>query len=159
MENANQPCCPKFEPQGWEGKTFSWNDRLFIKDNVRTFLHVPLNMGKVISRMWNRIQESHAETGMDNWLMLSYDFSPWRSEQFMPVAKEVPGAENVKISGNFICKVFEGPYQNAGKWHKETEEYIKSLGKQPKKIYFYYTTCPKCAKIHGKNYVVTLAEV
>jgi len=23
----------------------------------------------------------------------------------------------------------------------------------------WYTTCPKCAKVYGKNYVVTIAEV
>ncbi|MGE5758418.1 MAG: hydrolase [Sideroxydans sp.] len=28
-----------------------------------------------------------------------------------------------------------------------------------RKLYFYYTTCPKCAKKYGKNYVVILAEV
>ncbi|MHC1707784.1 MAG: hydrolase [Bacteroidales bacterium] len=28
-----------------------------------------------------------------------------------------------------------------------------------KKTYFYYTTCPKCAKAYGKNYVVSLVEV
>jgi len=26
-------------------------------------------------------------------------------------------------------------------------------------MYFFYTTCPKCAKKYGKNYVVILAEV
>jgi len=25
--------------------------------------------------------------------------------------------------------------------------------------FFYYTTCPKCAKHYGKNYVVAFAEV
>lgn len=24
---------------------------------------------------------------------------------------------------------------------------------------FYYTTCPKCAKLHGHNYVVAFAQV
>ena len=28
-----------------------------------------------------------------------------------------------------------------------------------KKMFFYYTTCPKCAKAYGKNYVVLLAQV
>jgi hypothetical protein len=38
-------------------------------------------------------------------------------------------------------------------------EYVKSRGREVKKLYFYYTTCPKCAKKYGKNYVVLLAEV
>jgi len=28
-----------------------------------------------------------------------------------------------------------------------------------KKLYFFYTTCPKCAKHYGKNYVIAFAEV
>jgi hypothetical protein len=26
-------------------------------------------------------------------------------------------------------------------------------------LYFFYTTCPKCAKHYGKNYVVAVAKV
>jgi hypothetical protein len=38
-------------------------------------------------------------------------------------------------------------------------EYVKSKGKTMKRMYFFYTTCPACAKAYGKNYVVILAEV
>ena len=27
------------------------------------------------------------------------------------------------------------------------------------RLFFYYTTCPRCAKQYGKNYVVGLAQV
>jgi hypothetical protein len=64
-----------------------------------------------------------------------------------------------KISGDFLSKVFEGPFQNAGKWLKEMNTYVRSKGKEPKKVYFFYTTCPACAKVYGKNYTVTLARV
>jgi hypothetical protein len=37
--------------------------------------------------------------------------------------------------------------------------YVEAQGKELKKMYFYYTTCPKCAKEYGKNYVVILAQV
>ena len=36
---------------------------------------------------------------------------------------------------------------------------VKARGKSLQKLYFFYTTCPKCAKKHGKNYVVLLAQV
>jgi len=28
-----------------------------------------------------------------------------------------------------------------------------------RKLYFFYTTCPRCAQKYGKNYVVILAQV
>ncbi len=37
--------------------------------------------------------------------------------------------------------------------------FVQSKNKKLKKFYFYYTTCPKCAKKYGKNYVVLLAEI
>lgn len=44
-------------------------------------------------------------------------------------------------------------------WIDEMESYVAAQGKHTHKLYFYYTTCPKCAKKYGKNYVVILAEV
>ena len=67
--------------------------------------------------------------------------------------------EMVRLSGNYMTKVFEGPYKNAPQWEKEMQAYVRSKGKQPGKVYFFYTTCPKCAKAYGKNYVVGIAEV
>jgi hypothetical protein len=91
--------------------------------------------------------------------MLAYDPSPWKSEFYISVTKEVPGAKNVTISGSFISKVFEGPYNAVPKWIKEMDEYLSSINKKGKRYLFYYTTCPKCAKIYGKNYVVAFAEI
>jgi len=51
-----------------------------------------------------------------------------------------------------------GAYKNAPKWEKEMEIFVKSKGKHVKKTYFFYTTCPKCAKYYGKNYMVAISE-
>jgi hypothetical protein len=64
-----------------------------------------------------------------------------------------------RMSGTFLTKVFEGPYRNARKWMNEMKAYVASKGKQIKRMYFFYTTCPKCAKVYGKNYTVLLAMV
>ena len=42
---------------------------------------------------------------------------------------------------------------------KEMEVFVRGKGKQVKKTYFFYTTCPKCAKSHGKNYMVAVSEI
>ena len=63
------------------------------------------------------------------------------------------------LSGTYLSKVFEGPYRNMRTWIKEMDEYVKGQDKKTKKLLFFYTTCPKCAKRYGKNYVVLLAQV
>ena len=91
--------------------------------------------------------------------MLADEKSLWGADIYIEVAKEVPGAQMAKISGSFLAKVFEGPYQNAGKWAEEMKKYVESKNKKSDKLYFFYTTCPKCAKAYGKNYVVLFAKM
>jgi hypothetical protein len=70
------------------------------------------------------------------------------------VSKDINQANMATLSGTFLSKVFEGSYKNMGKWIKEMHAYVAGKGTETKKLWFYYTTCPKCAKKYGKNYVV-----
>ncbi len=56
-------------------------------------------------------------------------------------------------------QTFEGPYQNMRKWIEEMKAFVTAKDKNVNKLYFYYTTCPKCAKKYGKNYVAILAQI
>jgi len=153
----NSECCPKFEPAPWEERTLNFTDKLFVTDKVTCLFHIPLNMGQVMTRMMKNIETAKATPS--EFFMLASDSSPWASEQFIPVEKEVPGMKHVKLSGTFVTKVFEGPYKEAKFWYPEMFRYAETLGKKASKVYFYYTTCPKCAKKYGKNYVVGVAQV
>jgi hypothetical protein len=150
-------CCPPFDPGPWDQKELKWLDRKFVKDRVRSFLHIPLNFGSVMVRNMQRIEAAGARA--DDTIVLSDENSLWGADIYISVAKEVPNADNVTISGTFLSRVFEGPYQRVPKWIEETRKYVASAGRQLKKLYCYYTTCPKCAKKYGKNYVVILAQV
>jgi len=154
-------CCPKFNPELWDEKTHNWKEKLFIKDTVRQIFHMPLpsSVGKTISQMWEKAQDAKADPDLKDFLLLAYDPSPWKSELYMTVTKEIPGAENVKLSGTYLSKVFDGPYNAVPKWIKEMEKYVSSKGKKTIKYFIYFTTCPKCAKIYGHNYAVAFAQV
>jgi hypothetical protein len=39
------------------------------------------------------------------------------------------------------------------------DEDLSSKGRSSQKYFFYFTTCPKCAKKYGHNYVVAFAQV
>jgi hypothetical protein len=91
--------------------------------------------------------------------MLVDENSKWGADIYIEVSKEVPTVKMVTMSGTFLTKVFEGPYKYIGAWAKEMDAYVKSKGKTIDKLYYFYTTCPKCAKVYGKNYVVLFAQV
>lgn len=151
-------CCPRFDPQPWDEKEFQWNDKLFIKDKVRCFFHIPLNFGKIVLRCMEKIEKADAFTP-EPPLGLSDHTSLWNMDLYFEVTKEIPGADNVRLNGTYLTKVFEGPYKNTRIWCKQMQDWVKAQGKEIKKHLMYYTTCPKCAKHYGKNYVVYFAQV
>lgn len=156
-ETSETGCCPRFNPEAWEEKEITWNEKLFVKDKVRSLLHIPLNFGQVMVKNMEKIQEAGASA--KDVIVLSGEESMWGSNIYIAVEKNFTGAEVIKISGTFLTKVFEGPYRDMGKWIRDMNSFVESKGKTAKKMFFYYTTCPKCAKVYGKNYVVILAEV
>lgn len=158
MDNSETSCCPRFDPAGWDGAEFEFDGRLFVRAKTVNFMHIPLNMGRMVRRTWKMIDQADAAPS-DEYLILSTDPSPWRGEHFFAVTKDVPHADMVKMSGHYLAKVFEGPYRDAGKWVRELESFVQSGGRKLKKLYFFYTTCPQCANHFGKNYVIGFAQV
>ncbi len=156
-EQAETGCCPRFNPVPWDNKEVILQDRLFLKNHVRTFLHIPLGFGKVMLKNMTRIKEADALAPEP--LMLYEAKSLFGADLYIAVTKEVPGAEMARVSGTFLSKVFEGPFKDTGRWVKEMRQYVKSKGRDMKNVFFFYTTCPACAKVYGKNYTVLLAEV
>ncbi len=150
-------CCPPFDPAPWQDKELSWKDKPFVKDHVTCLFHVPINMGSKIRKDMHLIEAAHAEG--DSHVMLSDEKSPWGADIFIEVKKAVPGATMDSLSGHFMTKVFEGPFREAGKWAQQMTDHVAARGRTLEKLYFGYTTCPKCAKAYGKNYVVLFAKV
>jgi len=156
-ERSETGCCPRFDPAPWDGKEVAWQDKLFIKDRVRSFLHIPLNFGRVMTRNLEKIKAAGALSPEP--LMLTDENSLWGADVYIAVGKETPDAEMTRISGTFLTKVFEGPFKEVGNWMKEMDKFVAAKGKKAKRTLFFYTTCPACAKHYSKNYVVLLAEV
>ncbi len=150
-------CCEPFDPALWQEKEVTWNKKIFVKDHVTSFFHIPLNMGAKVVKNMKLIEAANVKA--EHQLMLTDEKSLWGADIYIDVSKEVPNAQMATISGTFLTKVFEGPYQNAGKWAEEMKEYVKSKEKELEKIYFSYATCPKCAKVYGKNYAVLFAQI
>jgi effector-binding domain-containing protein len=157
LYDSETGCCPRFEPGPWDKKEVTFNDKLFIKDHVTSFFHIPLNMNKVMVRNMEMIAKAGALATEP--MVLSDENSLWGADIYIAVSKDVPGAEMVRISGTFLSLAFEGPYKNIRQWISQMTAYVREKGKTLKKLYFFYTTCPNCAKYYGKNYVVLLAQV
>lgn len=156
-DNSETGCCPRFDPKPCDEKAVTWKDKLFLQDRVRSIFRIPVNFGPIMIKSMGKIERAKALA--DTPLMLVDDNSLWGSDIYIAVGREVPYSKMTKISGTFLTKVFEGPFSSISKWLKEMKEFVKSRGREPKKMYLSYTTCPKCAKYYGKNYVVIFAQI
>lgn len=152
-------CCAVPNVKDWDEKEVELKGKRFIRMHTRSILFMPLNMSKVMTDLQKLADDAGATMPPKEVMILSRDLSPWKAEQLYAVSKEVKGADNVTLSGTFLTKVFEGPYKNAESWYNSLQEFVKSRGKTVDKTYFFYTTCPKCAKHYGKNYVIGLAGI
>lgn len=51
-------CCDPFDSEPWENKEITWRNKLFVKDHVRSFLHIPLNFGKKVVKNMELIEKA-----------------------------------------------------------------------------------------------------
>ncbi len=158
MSDNTTGCCPRFNPQGWDNQHLHFKDKRFIRATTKSVVHVPLNMGRVFSRVQEHWEDSDAFDPAQT-LVLSRDLSPWETEHYFAVTADVEDEDMTSISGDFITRVFEGPYRHAKNWVHEMETAAKAKVQEAKRVFMFYTTCPKCAKAYGQNCVVGVAEV
>lgn len=92
-------------------------------------------------------------------LILFHDPSAFKSEIYFSVAGKVDNANNVKISGTFIAKVFDGAYKDVPKFMKQMNQYLLKKGKTAIDYYIHYAYCPKCAEKYRNNYMIFFAKI
>lgn len=150
-------CCPRFNAEGRDGQDLHFENKEFLRATTRSALHVPLKPGSVFSRIQGRIRAAKAYDP-NNFVVSSRDLSPWEAEHLFPVSAEVPDEDAVKLTGDFVTEVFEGPCRSAKDWYGEIQATAREKGATTDEIYFFCTTCPKCAKAYGKTYVIGVAR-
>lgn len=154
---SDEICCPEFDPQLWDHKTVMWKDKPFICDTVRTVFYMPLNFGSIIKRLDKACRGAGAIN--KDFMCLADHQSMWKMDLLLAVDKHIPNTQNTALSGLFYSIVYEGTFNNTNRWTKHFYHETHDKGLEIEKLYFWYTTCPKCAKKYGKNYVVIVGKV
>ncbi|HOZ54052.1 MAG TPA: hypothetical protein PKY25_01825 [Bacilli bacterium] len=157
--NEKDICCPMPNIKDWDNKIVDLNNKRFIRMYTKSFLYIPINMGKIMTALNKLVTDNHAEVDITKAMILTKNLSPWKAEQLHSVSKEINGADNVILNGKFYSKVIDGPYQDAKKLCEALITYSKENGYSSNDIYIFYTTCPKCAKKYGKNYIIGLIRL
>ena len=130
----------------------------FIKASTKSFMYMPLNMSKVMTKTMNDINTAEA-VAKDRYMILSKDVSKWSCDHYFLVDSEVPGYPTEDLSGRYFAKVYDGGFKEITSWIKTYQNETLSKGIQTEDMFMFYTTCPKCAAHYGHNYVVILGKV
>lgn len=151
-------CCPRFSPDGWDRQTLHFEGKPFVRAVTHGANYVPQDMAEVFGMTFGRIAAAGA-LDAGHALVLSRDLSPRETEHLFAVTADVPGTEMIRLDGNFRTRVFEGPYASAPLWQSEFADELAAEGTPAETLYAFYTTCPKCAAVYGKNYLVSVARI
>lgn len=157
IKPAGIECCPLLDPTLWQNKTFVWKNKLFFRDRVKTLFYIPLNIGRVMKRMSKRVKD--ARSSFADGMMLSDHTSMWNMDIYVAAKKRIAGMDHTTLSGKFFTRVYEGSHNETQEWAHDFDAYTKSKKMKVKKLYMWYTTCPKCSHKYGKNYVVFVAQI
>jgi len=77
-------CCEPFNPEPWQEKIITWKDKIFVKDHITSFLHIPLNMGGKVTKNMELIEKAKAKAPQQ--LMLTDELSPWGADIYIDVS-------------------------------------------------------------------------
>lgn len=148
--------CVLLSSEEWDEKELHWQNKPFLAAKYKEFMHIPLNYGRVLSRAYDQIEKAG---GQYERFALSGEEKVFSSSLMIPLKERVSGLDIVNISGTFLTKLFEGQsYAEAGKWTREMINYVRGKEKEVKKLWFWYATCPRCAKELKKIQTVIFAE-
>lgn len=131
-------CYARFNPAGWDGQVLHFDHKRFVRAVTRSLAHVPLNMGRVFTRVQGHVAAVGAED-VAQMLVMSRDPSAFAGEHLFAVTKDVPGEEMTTLSGDFVTKTFAGPYSQVRLWHGEMEAAAREAGREPGDVWFFFT--------------------
>ncbi len=157
MTENKTTCCPKFNPDSLDGKELDLSEKTFIKEAYNCFFHIPLNIGSVMKKTCALAEKNNMLA--ENALWLCDEKNPFKAYLYLETKGEIKEAINEKLEGKYFVKIFEGSYQMVPKWIKELKNILDKKGQKAERFLSFYTTCPKCAKIYGHNYVGIFAKI
>ena len=157
MKKGGSLYSSNFDPKKWDKKEVTQKGKLFIKERVFSLFHNPLNFESVIEKNLQKLKDAKA---MQKDTIILFDKkSPFFNNVYINTKKAIPKVHDVKVTGTFLTKVFEGSTKDTKTWIKEMKKYVKLEKQKLKHMYFYYATYPEKENGKGKNYVVLFAEI
>jgi len=154
---ATTCCCPKLKRDDWDKEVFYWKNKPFYETGYWSLFRMPLTYGKAVKEAMEFLKSRNL--AKDPMLVLSGEESMFHSSLLIEMSKDDRSLPVRRLTGKFISLFFEGEYRDTPTWVRQTVDYCMSQGEKAKELYFFYATCPKCAKHYGSTQTVIIARM
>ncbi len=155
-----KPCgCPILDPNDWELKKHVWQEKAFYVARHKVACHVPIGIEKAYAEAMDGIKAKGYKLP-DPCIMVDTETGMFSAKVMIELA-QVPSADShveVLRDATVLSKYFNGEFKDMAKPVKELVAFAKAQKGEPKQIYCWYATCPKCWDEGGKVTVI-FAEV
>lgn len=152
-------CCELMEKKDWEGKTFTWKDRLFVKKKYFSIFYMPLNIDGVLKKLMADL-DAKKLMPKEHPIMLFRNEGFFGGEVLVAIKKNDPKYDVVSLSGKYYTKFYEGKsYGEVGKWYKDFSKAAKQNELEVTQMMTEYALCPGCQKKFGKMQAVLFGKL
>lgn len=150
--------CPSVDVKKYDNETITWKDRYFYITPQPCFFHEPINFAVRIENAFTYIQDKGLKFNEKKHMIVQKD-GMFRGKLMLGVSKPGKKVKGVhKLNKKFIAKSHVGSYKELGNTVRNLFKQAYKKGKILKGIYFWYTTCPECAK-GDQHKVVVMGEI
>lgn len=143
--------CPRIVDARWEDREHRWNKSFFTVSSP-SFFSVPIRLSRDIGKVINRAREEGFEI-VEAPRMLISRYALFRGEISVEVVAtngEHPSLRRFE-NASFYSQIFRGHWRDLG---SGVRRLVMTLGRRPRNIYFWYTSCPICAEEQGYKTVI-----
>jgi hypothetical protein len=153
------PCAP-FDRAAWEGRSIAWKAKPFFREKVGLVFGVLVDIPGSIRAAVARLGRAGFRLA-DPYQVIERRRNPFAGD--ILIAVEEPGRDAdpiVRITGQFIAHVHQGPYGGLDRARKTLRERIRIEQGIPKpEILLWYANCPACWDSSGGPATVLLVRV
>lgn len=151
-------CCVRMNSREWDLKQHVWKREPFFVVKHGLFFHIPINFGGIVKTAMDQLEKTYKPEYP--FMMLERELNWFTGKLMVALKKPAKGPDVEYLSGTFISKVFNGPYNRLGPAVQELAEHVrKKRGARPTEFYFWYTVCPRCAKKLGGYQTIIFARM
>ena len=153
--------CPELKKEDWELRKHDWNNRAFYRTKHLLFLHMPIGIGKAITKGMDGIK-AKGYTVKPPYMMLDDETGRFTANMLIAMEEMPAGDPDVMIwePTTLYSKYYHGPFKGLKKEIDELMGFVeKTEKKQPTRLYTWVTNCPKCWKEQGGPTTIIFARV